>query len=87
MTVKERVGRLSRTVPYLRILTSSAPVLVTDAVNDKSSIEFTPLAGPETLTVSPSNLLKGVARADPARRAMKDKANMVAEKSSSEEVL
>lgn len=82
VTVKDLVGSFSsRIVPYLRILTDSEPVFVTEAVNLRSSTEETEAEGAETLTDSPSALLKGVANtlAVRARQTKEAGKNMVAE--------
>lgn len=48
VTVKERVGRISsKLVPYLKILVGSEPVSVTVAVNLRSSMLITLVAGPD----------------------------------------
>ncbi len=68
VTVKARVGsRSSKTVPYLRTLTSSVPVLVTSATSVRSSMEFTEVVGVDNLTARPPDRLKGVASAALAR--------------------
>lgn len=78
VTVNDFVGSLSsRTVAYLRILTDSDPVFVTEALNFSSSIELTLVAGPVTSTVMPSNLLKGLESTVPAKpRARSDRKNI-----------
>lgn len=68
VTTNDLVGSLSSsTVPYLRILTASEPVLVTVALMVRSSMEETAVDGPATSTVIPSNRLNGLARTSPAK--------------------
>lgn len=60
VTTKDLVGSFSsRIVPYLRILTVSAPVFVTVAVSLRSSIELMVPEGPTMSTVTLPNLFTG----------------------------